>query len=421
MITARKTPRTAATLLTIAAALALGAGCSKNGPPAVVLLADVAAPGSGEANLSRTLDGRAVMSWLEPDGTGTALRFSLLDDDRWREAQTVASGTDWFVNWADFPSLVPIDDELWAAHWLVKSADLSYAYDVAIAISRDAGRSWSEPRVPHTDGTTTEHGFVSMFPAAGGIGALWLDGRKTVNEFDADDPQASGMTLRAAVLTAGGELTQEALVDELVCDCCQTDVALTDSGTVAAYRNRTAGEVRDIYVARNVGGLWQPGVAVADDGWRIAGCPVNGPAIAARGQDVAVAWFTAADAVPALRIAFSTDGGAQFGAARDLARGDTLGRVDLLLLEDGSAVVSSLRDSGNGSAEVRLRRVTAAGERGRPLVVATTSAGRLSGFPRLALLRDRIVVAWNDATDSATQVRSALVDVEALPSPGDTS
>ena len=318
------------------------------------------------------------------------------------------------MNWADFPSVVPIDATLWAAHWLKKSAALPYAYDVLISVSQDAGRTWSAPRMPHTDGTPTEHGFVSLFPAEGGVGALWLDGRKMVNEFDAADPGASGMTFRSAVVTTSGTLSDEALIDELVCECCQTDVALASEGPVAVYRNRTEAEVRDIYLTRHSRGRWQTGVRVAEDGWRIAGCPVNGPAIAARGDHVAVAWFSAANDAPKVRIAFSTDGGASFGNAIDVDDRGTLGRVDLLMLDDNNAVLSSLHDGGNGVAQVRLVRVDANGTRGKSITVAATSAGRLSGFPRIARRDEAIVVAWNDADTTSTQVRTALVPITLL-------
>ena len=188
-----------------------------------------------------------------------------MEDRDWRAPKVIARGDDWFVNWADFPSVVPIDDDTWAAHWLVRSGDSTYAYDVAMSVSTDAGEAWSAPLSPHSDGTPTEHGFVSLFPWHGDIGAVWLDGRKTINEYDAQNPTASGMTLRSAVMQRDGSLKQESLIDDLVCDCCQTDVALTASGPIVAYRNRSTKEVRDIFVARTANGDWQPGELV-DEG-----------------------------------------------------------------------------------------------------------------------------------------------------------
>ena len=353
--------------------------------------------------------GELVLSWQEPAGDQTALRFASFDGDAWSEPRTAATGDRWFVNWADFPSVVPIDGEFWAAHWLAKRDGGTYAYDVAIAISTDGGASWSRAITPHRDDTPTEHGFVSLFPMSGRVGALWLDGRNTSPDGGHDHGNDGGaMTLRSATIDREGSLAGQALVDDRVCDCCQTDVALAGTTPVAVYRNRSDGEIRDIYVTRLEASGWTPGVAVADDRWEIAGCPVNGPAIAAQGPRLAAAWFTAADNEPRVRYAVSGDGGT-FGTPTVIASNDTLGRVDVVLLEDGSAVVSHLRSMGDGTAEVVLRRVAPDGTPGESLTAARTGAGRMSGFPQLARHGDWLVLAWVDTVDESRQVRSARV------------
>ena len=42
-----------------------------------------AGPGSGESHLAVARDGTIVMSWLEPDGEGHALRYATLSDSTW--------------------------------------------------------------------------------------------------------------------------------------------------------------------------------------------------------------------------------------------------------------------------------------------------------------------------------------------------
>jgi hypothetical protein len=155
------------------------------------------APNLSSGHLSSGPDGTLILSWIEPEGDEDALRFAVFQDDAWGQSRKVVSGDNWFVNWADFPSVVPISGSQWAAHWLVRREAGGYAYDIHAAFSEDAGNSWSEPFVPHTDGTDTEHGFVTLFPDPDGIGMIWLDGRKYINEYDENDVAASGMTLRA--------------------------------------------------------------------------------------------------------------------------------------------------------------------------------------------------------------------------------
>ncbi|TDJ14465.1 MAG: exo-alpha-sialidase, partial [Gammaproteobacteria bacterium] len=265
-------------------------------------------------NIAIGTDGTVVLSWIEQEGGGDALRFAVFEDEEWRNTRTVVSGDNWFVNWADFPSVVPIAESWWAAHWLVRREAGGYAYDIHAAFSSDSGNSWSAPFMPHTDGTDTEHGFVTLFPDQGGVGMIWLDGRNMVNEYDVNDVGASGMTLRSAVFATDRTASRETRVDDLICDCCQTDVALTSHGPVAVYRDRTVDETRDIYLTRFVDGEWQSGIPVGDDNWKIPGCPVNGPVIQANGLRLAVAWFSAGNQQPKVQVAWSNDAGETLSA-----------------------------------------------------------------------------------------------------------
>jgi len=356
------------------------------------------APGSAEPHLAPGPGGTVIMSWLESHGGVTALRYSLLSASEWSTARTIASGDNWFVNWADFPSIVAINDTLWAAHWLVKAADGTYEYDVAVSISTDGGETWQEPVTPHTDGTLSEHGFVSLYPQQGGVGALWLDGRN----------MESGMTLRSAVVSKDNQITDSQLADDLVCDCCQTDVAMGPDGPIAVYRDRTTDEIRDVYVMRMINGEWEQGRPVADDGWKIAACPVNGPAIATRGDNVAVAWFTAANNNTKVRFAMSTNGAESFGDAIDIAVDRPLGRVGLLLLDDGTALVSWLSQGEGSEGLIQARAVFADGARGEVTTVAKTSSGRMSGFPQIAEYGDSIVFAWTQTGTEESMVRTLI-------------
>lgn len=386
-------------------------------------LSELASPASGhsaQVHLSKDMDGKGtdgtlVMSWLEHNDGVASLRYSVFQGAAWQPAQTVVSGSDWFVNWADFPSVSPIDGDLWAAHWLHKRPGGTYAYDVAMAVSSDAGKTWSKQITPHNDGTPTEHGFVSLFPWNGGVGALWLDGRNMLGE-DHDNPSDRpvseiGMTLRSAVIKADGAITQPQIVDALVCDCCQTDIALLPDGPVAVYRNRTEQEIRDIQVARAVDGQWQTPVTVGDDQWNIAGCPVNGPAIAAREQQVAVAWFSGADNQPTVQMAYSQDGGVSFGKAVAVDTAKPQGRVDVELLEDGSAVVLWMCNPEQG-ASLCLRRVSKEGEQG--VVQRLDGVVKPGGFPHFSRIGDNLLFAWVESANDVSQIKTARLSLDNL-------
>ena len=367
---------------------------------------------SREPELNATHDGRIILSWVEKvDAKRYALQTVMRDAKGWSESQTVAQGENWFINWADFPSVIALQDGSLAAHWLVKSGSGTYAYDVNIARSADGGKTWSRPIVPHTDNTKTEHGFVSLIPLPDGrLGAVWLDGRnmKDMKETDEHAPAAASMTLRYAVIDADGKLSDEVQIDERVCECCQTSAALTSDGPIAVYRDRSQLEVRDIYFARQMNGTWTEPKPVHADNWEINGCPVNGPSVNADGRRVVVGWFTTAEDTPRVKVAFSQDAGATFGNPIQVDDGETVGRVDALLLPDGSALVCWLSGNVEGGA-IKVRRVRTDGKLGPPAVIAKTDISRSSGFPKMALLGKEVYFAWTEF-GKPSHVRVASAD-----------
>ena len=372
----------------------------------------------GQGRLYTSTTGEVYLSWVEFLNDSTdALRFARLENGQWGTPREIAQGADWFVNWADFPSLVtyPADDQKMMAHWLQMRAEGTYDYDVRLSLSQDGGQTWSSSFIPHRDSIAAEHGFVSMLPLAEQqVFVTWLDGRNTKGDEDSTPTDDHGhghggaMTLRAAVVDPTGALSQKAELDARVCDCCQTSAALTPNGPIVAYRDRSEEEIRDIYVVRQVAGQWQSPAAVHQDNWKIAGCPVNGPVIKAQGENVAIAWFTAPEGKGAVKMAFSTDQGASFGAPVRMDDGLPMGRVGLVFTEDNEVIITWLEQTEN-AAEIRLARVNLLGEKQEELVLAEVEASRQSGFPVMTMHDDKVYFAYTQV-DSLTRVVSGVVE-----------
>lgn len=402
------------TLLAVLAAAILApltSACDRSGlARPVELLESPAGPGSGEPNVAVADDGRVYMTWLEPADSGHALRFAILDGDQWSPARTIHAGPDFFVNWADFPSIIVLGNGRLAAHWLQRNGTGTYAYGVRLAQSADSGRTWSDPVTPHRDSSQTEHGFVALWPEDGQVGAAWLDGRN----FQAEGHDASNvMMLLSTTIGPDGRLGPELRLDERTCDCCQNSAAMTGDGPIVAYRDRSPDEIRDVAVTRRVGGQWTPGTRVHADEWRIDACPVNGPSVAASGSRVALAWFTAARDSARVTVAFSDDAGATFDVPARVDDGNPGGRVDIDLLDDGSALVTWVERTGGEVAAVRARRVGRDGALGAAVTIAASSAARASGFPRSAITGSNAIFAWTVPGEPA-MVHVARVPLEAF-------
>ena len=352
------------------------------------------------------IDGASViLSWLEPphprvkpqDGN-YALRMARLSNGRWSAPVTIAAGRDIFANWADFPSVTADGGGRLLAHWAAKSSGDTYAYDVRLARSTDRGRTWIPMGNANDDRTPTEHGFVSAAAEAGGFRLFWLDGRETAGGRGA-------MALRTALV--GESVGRSSVLDAKVCDCCQTAAATVRGGAAVVYRDRSDREIRDISIIRKTGNAWTPARAVHVDGWEIDGCPVNGPAIAAEGDSVAVAWLTQERGRPRVSVAFSKDGGTSFAAPVTIDAAAPLGRVDVALDGNGDALIAWVASDRNGAA-IRVARVGLAGRLGAAVTVSRTDASRSSGFPRLERTGSSIVVAWTEPTDPF-RLRAAIL------------
>jgi hypothetical protein len=376
----------------------------------VETLATPALSDSAQPQLSVSSRG-VLLSWVEKAGDRAALKFSERTPTGWSAPRTVASGTDWFVNWADVPSVMRLADGTLAAHWLQKSGADTYAYDVRLSYSRDDGKTWAASFTPHHDGTGTEHGFASLFQmpgSAGGLGIVWLDGRnmKSGHAGAGGNHDTGDMSLRFASFDRNWKQTAETALDARVCECCPTAVTVTSDGPVVAYRDRAAGEIRDIHVTRLASGQWTEPVPVSKDDWQFPACPVNGPALSARGRNVAAAYFQAKDGKPKSFVAFSSDAGQRFGTAIRLDEEGSLGRVDVEMLSDGSAAVAYI-DLAANRAEFRVKRVQPGGAASAPVTIANLANDRSSGYPRMALHNGELVFAWVDR-EGGSSVRTAF-------------
>jgi len=330
-----------------------------------------------------------MLSWVAEGADVARLRIARHQDARWEAVRELASGSDWFVNWADFPSVCVLDERHLLAAFLERTAPDTYAYRVRTTQSADGGVTWSPPASLHSDKSDSEHGFVSLAAAGDRFWSVWLDGRNTGSE------SRGPMALYARTLAPSGELGPELLIDQRVCDCCQTALAVHAGGVYVAYRDRSQTELRDISLVRVADrGAVEP-VWESNDGWEIAGCPVNGPALAEDGTHLGLAWFSAAQGRPRVACAvFAGDSPRTW----ELADGQAIGRVDAVFDTRGLLIVTWLEQRGS-EAMWRVARVDPSSGPIDAFDVAPASPSRKSGFGRLAAHRAGAVFAFTEDSD----------------------
>jgi hypothetical protein len=362
-------------------------------------------------NLYASANGEVIMSWLERyEETKTRLVYAIYDPSSgggWSEPAEVDSGNDWFTNWADIPSVVALSDGRLAAHYLKKSGTGSYAYGIMTRVSTP-DRVWHSPAITlHADRSETEHGFATLLPDdRGGFTAVWLDGRAFADQQERD--ATNEMSLRAVSVDAKGRPGKEIALDTRTCDCCPTSAVALGRGFATVYRDRSTTETRDIHIVEFDGTSASRPVAVADDGWTIDGCPVQGPVLRRTGDRLAVAWFTAPNEKPIVNVAFRGDGESRFGSPIRVDAGNPIGRVDLAAIGDGRALVTWIEGAEDGG--VLLARIVAEDGHALPAVQVTPiSTQRRSGIPKLVLQDGFALFAWTDAaTGRVTTARVPL-------------
>ncbi len=385
--------------------------CSE--PPSDIEIENPASEQGKYPRLYTDNTGAVFMSWMITNNDTTSLYYSKYENEEWTSPTLISASDSWFVNWADFPSIIGRNGEPVAAHWLQKKPGGTYSYDVTISQFKD--NEFTSPVVPHADNTATEHGFVSMIPMSDDVFyAIWLDGRNMTGGHgsESDDHGSTldqAMTLRGAIITTDQPM-QETVIDNSVCECCGTSFARSGNSLIAAYRNRTADEVRDIYIAKMdiQTGVWSEPEYISNDNWQINACPVNGPQLAANNDLVALAWFTGADDIAKVKLRTSTDGGDNWLEAKVLESETALGRVDVAITPDDIIWVSWL-SRVEDTAVLKLASFDEAGNQLSLQVINEVSPSRSGGFPQLELIGNTKIVAWTDVSEDQPRIRTKLI------------
>jgi hypothetical protein len=378
--------RNTALLLLTSLLLAGGAGLLNGQTLKLEPVANPSGPGSSQVNWSVTQDGNLLLSWVESD----VLKYSIRKGTQWSETRTIAAHRHFFHHPAELPEVIAMPGGSLLAHWIETPNTESETEFIYVSSSRD-GIKWTTPVMGHHDHSEVQHGLASMAPDGDKEASIfWLYASK--------GPDKPTQLMRTVVSVDGNEVKEEMLAAD-VCECCPTAVARTTRGLLVAYRGHTKDDIRDIAVTRLESGRWTSPKIVYPDKWQVDACPVNAAAVAAKGDKVAISWYTASGDNARVELSVSGDSGATFSKAAVVSTGQAYGYTSIALDDAGGAFVSWLERGGDG-AKVLARHISDAGAAG-PVVQVAAGTRKNLGYPRIVRAGNETWIAWN--TDSKVQ------------------
>jgi hypothetical protein len=306
---------------------------------------------------------------------------------------------------------------------LVASPDRRYLYavwgardpkdpmggSVRFARSPSMRPTFSPAITVNDDGLPVSHSFQSLAVGPDGtVYVAWLDGRDKAGEAHAGHSMEGNSSIYLARSIDGGRTFQKNVrVTGNVCPCCRVTIAFVTDKVVLGWRMVEPGDVRDIHIATSLdkGQTWSKPTLVARDGWKINGCPHVGPAMAALGSRLYVAWFTEGSGDPAINLAFSDDGLKTFSPKQRIS-GDTFDPTHPQLTANDEKVAlvfqarSAKQSQGWGRVAVYYREIYPGGATSE-LIRAAEGKANVS-FPNVALgLSGRIFIGWTQTLDGA--------------------
>ena len=217
----------------------------------------------------------------------------------------------------------------------------------------------------------------------------------------------------------GKELTKNYSAGEGLCECCKLGVAFANGGKTVYIGDRQVddNQIRNHVVRKSIDGgrSFAAPVVISNDGWQVPSCPHSGPSIGrdSRGK-LHVTWFTLgrSEKEAGIYYSVSSDEGRTF-APRRLVHVNTAPEIlytTLAVGDDDTVYLAWSNLDRNNRAQIFLRTLSAEGRSWGPIQQVSNANGNASR-PVLALLKDRLHVAWTeiDGENSRVALRSATV------------
>jgi hypothetical protein len=314
--------------------------------------------------------------------------------------------------------------------------------EILVARSTDGGRTFGRGRPVQAAGAAGDRGWHALTVDDGGNAhVMWLDHRGLAAQKAAQHNHREAQALDGAAMARhsglfyareGASRVSEREITTGVCYCCKVAMAVAPASwrtnaaggrpagpaIAAAWRHVYPGNIRDIAftVSRDGGTTFSPPARVSADEWQIAGCPDDGPAMAADSSGrLHVIWPTVVGGPAPKGAIFHavTNDGETFSPR---TRIPTMGsprpmHPQILASADGSLVVA-WDEVIQGVRQAAVRRITVGAA--RPLafgdVIHLSEAGETSSYPVLAATPRGPLVAYVSGKPGASTIVIRALD-----------
>jgi hypothetical protein len=280
------------------------------------------------------------------------------------------------------------------------------------ARSTNWGESFTSAADVEPNSPSASQGFYNMAVSPKGVVYVaWLDGRDRAQS----KPGTSAVYI-ARSMNRGVSFEKPVRVTLDTCPCCRPSIAFTGEGNVhVSWRGVIDADIRDIFVATSTdgGSTFGKSVRVAEDNWKINGCPHSGAAMTTIQKRLLATWSTVREGKAQLYAAWSDDNGRTFSARTRIA--DTVvdpNHPSVLSMGDRAAVVFQGRPAGKsagwGRVNAYYREIDAAGKLS-PLVRLGNAKSSVS-YPELAYEEPgKVFAAWTELAGEDDAHRVVLV------------
>ncbi|HEX8491296.1 MAG TPA: sialidase family protein [Pyrinomonadaceae bacterium] len=304
---------------------------------------------AAEPSMAAARDGSVYIAWIEHRAKKEADVFvaELDGEGRIKNAPArVNPNAGEAKGWrGDPPTIAVAPDKTIYVGWTARVANAGHGTTLYLSASRDAGRSFGPPVKVNDDEKPASHGMHSLAVAPDGrVYLAWLDERNIapvaeampgMNQTKMEHAEPNSEVFFAVSTDGGRTVSANKRVANEACPCCKTALAVgPDNQVYASWRQVMPGDFRHIAVAASTDGgqSFAPPKIVSDDGWKITGCPVSGPAlVVATDGALRAVWYTAGERGSAgLYWAESRDRGQTFSERKLLAGGQVRGNPSLL-------------------------------------------------------------------------------------------